>query len=227
MFPMKPIFSPRPVLRPRLGLLALALGGAALLGGCSLIPAPKPDPTRYFVLAGPEAAAGADRSPDVPVVVLAALEVPGYLRTTRNLVVRAAGNEVTFVDGARWGEPLEAGLARVLRETLVGEGRVGRVVQPPLAAAVPGVRPIEVRVQILACEGRVRPAGGWVASFSARYEIVHPGTAGGSGVAALPGVFVASERPWNGRDHGELARLLSEAAADFGRELGGRLAAAP
>jgi uncharacterized lipoprotein YmbA len=130
----------------------------------------------------------------VPVVVLAALEVPGYLRTTRNLVVRAAGNEVTFVDGARWGEPLEAGLARVLRETLVGEGRVGRVVQPPLAAAVPGVRPIEVRVQILACEGRVRPEGGWVASFSARYEIVHRGREWSRGVAgSLCGVRTSVE----------------------------------
>ena len=225
MFPMTPIFSLRPKFRLCVGLLAL--GGAVLLGGCSLIPAPKPDSTRYFVLSGPDAPAVADRGPDVPVVVMAAIDLPGYLRTTRNLVVRAAGNEVTFVEGVRWGEPLEAGLVRVLRETLVGEGRVGRILQPPLAAAVASARPVDVRIQVLACEGRARLEGGWVASFSARYEVVHPATAGGPGGAVVTGVFVASERPWNGRDHGELARLLSEAAADFGRELGGRLAATP
>lgn len=227
---MKPIFPLCPRRWVRAGLAALVLGSVAWVGGCSLIPAPTPDLTRYFVLSGPEAAAVPARSPDVPVVVLAALEVPGYLRTTRNLVVRAAGNEVSFVDGARWGEPLEVGLARVLRETLVGEGRVARVVQPPLAAAASvGARPLELRVQVLACEGRARAEGGWVASFVARYEIVRTGSAAGAAGdgTALPGVFVASERPWNGRDHGELARLLSEAAADFGRELGGRLAAAP
>jgi hypothetical protein len=112
-------------------------------------------------------------------------------------------------------------------ERVVGAGGVGRILQPPLAAAVASARPVDVRIQVLACEGRARLEGGWVASFSARYEVVHPATAGGPGGTVVTGVFVASERPWNGRDHGELARLLSEAAADFGRELGGRLAATP
>lgn len=224
---MKPIFPLCARRRVSRVIAALVLGSVAWLGGCSVIPAPTPDTTRYFVLSAPEAAAASTRSADVPVVVLAALDVPGYLRTTRNLVVRTAGNELTFVDGARWGEPLEAGLARVLRETLVGDGRVGRVAQAPLAVAVDGTRPLELRVQVLTCEGRARADGSWVASFSARYEIVRSGAAPAAGGVALPGAFIAAERPWNGRDHGELARLLSEAAAELARDVGGKLTAAP
>lgn len=204
----------------------VVVSAAALVSGCSLIPAASPDPTRYFVLSGPDGVTPA-RVPDVPLAVVASLEIPGYLRSTRNLVVRTAGNEVTFVEGARWGEALDLGLARVLRQTLIAEGRVGRVVQPPLSAQVVEARPVEIRVQVQACEGRRLSDGTWVATLVARYDVVRPAAPGTSGGASSGGVFVAAERPWDGRTHGELARLLSEAVADLAREIGGRLTVAP
>lgn len=223
---MKPISFSCSSRRWRWIVATLVVSAAALVSGCSLIPAATVDPTRYFVLSGPDGRAPA-RVPDVPVAVLASVEVPGYLRTTRNLVVRTAGNEVTFVDGARWGEALDLGLARVLRETLVAEGRVGRVVQPPLSAQAVEARPVEIRVQVQACEGRRLADGTWVATLVARYDVVRPVVSGASGGSTSGGVFVAAERPWDGRTHGELARLLSEAVADLAREIGGRLAVAP
>lgn len=213
-----------PARRVRLGVATACLAVVALGGGCSLIPTPPPDLTRYYVLSSSEAPAATARSTAAPVVNLASLEVPGYLRTTRNLVIRSAGNEVTFVDGARWGEALDVGLARVLRETLVREGGASRVVQPPVAAAVTALNPWELRVQVLSCEGRRRPDGGWGVAFSARYEWVRPGAAG---PVSGSGVFTAEERGWEGRDHGELARLLSEAVQGLGREISERMGSVP
>ncbi len=226
MFPMKLIFPWCASLCRRRFVAMAVVSATALVSGCSLIPAASPDPTRYFVLSGPDGAAPA-RLPDVPVAVLASMDIPGYLRVTRNLVVRTAGNEVTFVEGARWGEALDLGLARVLRETLVAEGRVGRVVQPPLSAQAVEARPVEIRVQIQACEGRRLSDGTWVATLVARYDVARPAASGASSGAPSGGVFVAAERRWDGRAHGELARLLSEAAADLAREIGGHLAVAP
>lgn len=205
----------------------VVVSAAALVSGCSLIPAASPDPTRYFVLSGPDGVAPARVPADVPVAVVASVEIPGYLRTTRNLVVRTAGNEVIFVEGARWGEALDLGLARVLRETLVAEGRVGRVVQPPLTAPAVEARPVEIRVQIQACEGRRLSDGTWVTTLVARYDVARPAAPGASAGAPSGGIFVAAERRWDGRTHGDLARQLSEAAADLAREIGGRLSVAP
>lgn len=226
MLSMKPISFSCPSQCRRRFVATVVVSAAALVSGCSLIPAASPDPTRYFVLSGPEGVAPA-RVPDVPVAVLASVEIPGYLRTTRNLVVRTAGNEVTFVEGARWGEALDLGLARILRETLAAEGRVGRVVQPPLSAQAVETRPVEIRVQIQACEGRRLSDGTWVTTLVARYDVARPAASGASAGAPSGGMFVAAERRWDGRTHGELARLLSEAAADLAREIGERLAVAP
>lgn len=221
---MNAIVSPGAGRCVRLGFAGAVLVAAAFVAGCSIIPTPPPDLTRYYVLSGPETPPTANRSPEGPVVILASLEVPGYLRTTRNLVMRSAKNEVTFVDGARWGEALETGLARLLRETLVREGGASRVVQPPVAAALLAGHPAELRVQVLTCEARRRPDGGWVAAFSARYEWVRPGAVEPVSGA---GVFVADEGSWDGRDHGELARLLSEAAQALGRDIAERMGSAP
>ena len=99
------------------GGLALAMG--LLLTGCSLIPEPKADPTRYYVLttatAAPASAGG------LGTLQLRPVEVAGYLRNPA-MVVRRGEHEIEFRDVARWGEPLELGIARVLGEELRARG---------------------------------------------------------------------------------------------------------
>ena len=79
------------------------------MAGCNVVPPPQADPTRFYVLASP--------APAVPGGVtklkrlnLRPVDVAAYLRS-RPIVVRRGDNEVQFRDFARWGEPLEQGVA--------------------------------------------------------------------------------------------------------------------
>ena len=82
------------------------------LPGCSL-PKPQSDPTRFFVLST-EAVQSAP-PPKAPTLHLREVELASYLRT-RPLIVRRGANEIEFREFALWGEPLEMGISRVLRE---------------------------------------------------------------------------------------------------------------
>ena len=119
--PMKPRSTIRPgLLLPVLGLLAAA--------GCNLIPVSPPDATRYYVLTTP-AGKPATTAPAGSHwrVALRPVDVPTFLRG-KAMQVRAGGNEIRYAEEARWAEPLEAGLGRVLRESLEGRGEVAHVV---------------------------------------------------------------------------------------------------
>lgn len=168
----------------------LLLGFVLWLAGCSL-PAPQADPVRYFTLSG--AAVGA-AAPDA--VTVRPVRLAGHLRN-RSLAVRVSENEVTYLEDARWAEPLDEAITQVLRNRLrqIGGGAV-------------------VTVQIQRCE-LVRSEGNTV-QLAATYAITPPGG------EARPGSFTATPRPWSGGDHGALVALL-RAAVD---ELADTIAAA-
>ena len=91
-----------------------------LLAACSLL-APRPDPSRFFVLdampaASATAGVGARRS-NTLLVGVGPLTFPSYLRRTE-LVTRLGPNRVTFSDTARWAEPVETSFSRVLSRNL-------------------------------------------------------------------------------------------------------------
>lgn len=199
--------------------LAAALLAGAAGAGCSLLPSAEPDPTRYFVLdASPRTGTHADAAAAAPVVALAPVVLgPGYLAATRSIVVRRDGNEIRYEDFARWAEPLDTGIARVLRERIPGAVLLPPGRRPP--GPVPGAAPVVVRVEVVRCEGLVRGDGGAVAYFSASYEI-SGGTTDG---AVRRGTFTDSEREWDGRDPARLAALLGEAVAALAAELSARL----
>jgi uncharacterized lipoprotein YmbA len=183
--------NPRPLFVPGLLILALATG-------CNIIPVAQPDLTRYFVLttavAKPVDAAAAPRWK----VALRPVEVPSFLRG-KAMQVRLAGNEIHFADEARWAEPLEAGLGRVLRESLENRGDAVHVVasageDPEFAFAV--------RVQ--RCEGD-REAK--VARFAAVVEVYAPRV---SADRRAKDTFTVEIPNWDGT-YGQLAQKLSEA----------------
>jgi len=184
-------------------LLALLVAGAAG-AGCSLLPAPKPDPTRFFVLA----AEPGEAAPARGTVALRPVEVPAYLRQPA-LVVRRGGHEVTLREAARWGEPLEQGLARVLGENLrrLGVAPAPRGGEADAAALV---------VRVLAAEG----AGAGGVEFRAAWELTR------RGAAPVGGEFRAAGLTWDGRDEAGLAAGLSAAVAGLAAEIAGQVPAA-
>ena len=170
---------------PGRGLCALLLLPCSLLlVSCNLLPEQQPDPVRHFTLSAPATApAVAD------AVRVRSVQLAGHLRN-RSLAVRVSENEVTYLDDARWAEPLDEALTQVLRNRLrsVSGGSV-------------------VTVQILRCEPD-RTEGNSV-QFAATFTVTPP-----SG-PARNGSFVATPRPWDGRDHGVLVGLLREAAGEL------------
>jgi len=199
-----------------------ALFGLAALAGCNL-PTATPDPTRLFLLSvpgGANAAAPAGESARAATLGLCRIELPAYLRTPA-VVIRPGGTEVVRARDARWAEPLDQGIARVLRETLLAQPGVRTVVAYPAPqAALPQY---EIVVRVLACEGVAGPSGRQ-ARFAAAWEI--RATAAGAGAAPVAaGTFESAPADWADGDYAVLTAELGEAVAALGRELAAALPA--
>jgi uncharacterized lipoprotein YmbA len=191
---------------PAWALMAVA---ATVLGGCQLLPVATADATRFFVLTGPTAVAQPGGRLQVG---LKAVEMPAYLRATKSMVVRDGANEIRYQDYARWAEPLEAGVLRILKERLLASPEVRGVDAHPMRGDV--TRDYDVAVRIIRCEGAAGSDD--VARFSASYEIV---AADGSGKVVASRTFTAPETVWNGKDFGALATLLSEGVSGLGAQI--------
>lgn len=195
-------------------LVSLGLGtlGLLCLAACSIpIPQAENDPTRFYVLsttAAPAPAAGA------PAVHLRPVELASYLRS-RPIIVRQGNNEIQFREFARWGESLELGIGRVLREELLARGAVS-------AVGVTGLRASAVKydheltVRILAFEGT---ADGGV-NFRAGWELA---TTGPSAATVARGDYRPTDLKWSGKNEGELAAQLSTALAGLATEISAAL----
>lgn len=180
----------------RFPLARVVLAAAPLiLAGCSLLPEPRPDPTRFYVLAADAASAV---TPGGPTVQLRAVEVAGYLRN-RPMVVRRAGSEIEFREHARWGEPLEQGVARVLSSGLRARG----VSVAPAGAVAP-----VLAVRVLACEG----ASDGAVIFRAAWELT-------GGASPATGEFVAVGLRWDVKSEGSLATQLGAAVVSLAEEV--------
>jgi uncharacterized lipoprotein YmbA len=170
------------------------------LAACSL-PQAQPDLTRYFLLNEvTHEAAVAEVVGEPPRIVLRPVIVPEYLRG-RIMQVRVGDNELRFIDEARWAEPLEAGLTRVLREDLAQRPSRVRVV-----ARGGDEHEFDVAVNLRRCEG-VLPAG--LARLAARIEIFSMGV---NPELVAQEDFTLDVPGWDGSDYGELAKKLSQAA---------------
>jgi uncharacterized lipoprotein YmbA len=188
----------------------LALGLLAT-PGCSLLPEAKPDPTRYFVLAAP--AAGPAAPAGTAAVWLRPVELASYLRN-RPIVVRRGENEIAFRDFARWGEALELGIGRVLREELLARGVGAGAGGGSRGETVPA--DCFVAVRVLACEGTAEGA----VLFRAAWEISRGGT--GAGIIGA-GEFRAAGLRWDGKNEASLVGQLSAAVSGLAAEIAAAL----
>ncbi len=191
---------------------ALAVFGGLLFAGCQVLPEAVVDPTKYYVLNSPNPTPQADKPAGKLVIGLQPVELPGYLRGTKSMVTRTGPNELRFDDFARWAEPLDAGLRRVLKEQIARADGVARVVD---GSSRDGKRDYDVSVRIDRCEGSATGSRK-TALLTATYEIVD---LRGEGCVVARKTVSAPEVSWDGSDNGTLARLLSEAAAKLGDDI--------
>lgn len=182
----------------------LALSSLALFSGCSLIPEPKPDATRYYTLATPPAAeVAAPTLAGAPRLGLRKVEVSPYL-AKGVLVVRTSESEVLFDDFARWAEPLEASLTRLLQTCLQAEPQIGRVSLAPLSAEEE--RAFDLVVRLRRAEG-VRTAAG--APAARLVAVIELHSTGAGSELLTQRVFSAPETAWDGHDYNTLVQALS------------------
>lgn len=182
-------------------LLVLAL--VLPLAGCNLLPEPSPDAARFYVLTAGDAPPAMPAA-DAARVGLRPVEVAAYLRH-KSMAERRGRSEVSYAHDARWAEPLEAGITRVLRERL---GAKVRVAAHPFPAQAE--RDFDVTVRVLAAEGR---EGG--VNFEAVFEITR---AGGEGGWLVRRHFRTTGSPWQS-DYGRLASVLGDAVAELAEEI--------
>lgn len=188
--------------------LFLLLLGVVAVAGCSIIPEAAADPTRYYVLDGPEAAT-------LPAIAaggtlaIRSIELPAYLRNSKSMVVRLGENEVRYEDFSRWAEPLDAGIQRILRERLVALLGAASVVTFPLNAGE--TRRWDLRVRVLRCEGSAPREGSPGMLFVAGFEILDAT----DGRQVARDQVIVNDLDWDGRDFGALARQLSAAVTRF------------
>lgn len=115
------------------------------------------------------------------------------------MVVRRGASEIEFREHARWGEPLEQGVARVLSAGLRARGM--NVVPAGAAASVLAVR-------VLACEG----AADGTVIFRATWELT-------GGTAPSVGDFSASGLRWDVKSEASLASQLGAAVLALADEI--------
>lgn len=180
---------------------SLLFAGFLFAGGCQLIPEPAPDPTRFFVLTGPGLPASTTSPQGTLRLGLKSVELPPYLRS-RSLIVRNGRNEIAYEDYARWAEPLDDGIARVLRARLVVTPVVERVYAHPFPFN--RERDFDVSVSVIRCEGTRGPEGS-----SARFAAVVEITVAGTGTVVSRQTIVAPDQTWDGQDYPSLVEALS------------------
>jgi uncharacterized lipoprotein YmbA len=131
-------------------------------------------------------------------------------------VVRRGDNEIEFREFARWGEPLELGLARVVREELLATGVASAVFSSSFRHEH-SERDYNLTIRVIACEGE---ATGNVV-FRAIWELA--GAAPGSTLPTLNGDYHPNGFRWDGKSEGSLAAELSKAVAGLAGDIAAAL----
>lgn len=179
-----------------------------------MLPEPQADPTRFYVLATPMGGSApvesATPASDLPVVHLRPVELASYLRG-RPMILRRGDNEIEFREFARWGEPLELGIARVLREELAAGG-AARVQFAAGSRRAQSASERTLTVRVLAAEGG---AEGTVA-FRAIWEL---SAKEATATAGARGDYRPADLRWDAKTDASLAAVLSEAVAGLAREI--------
>lgn len=199
------------------GVGVILVGGCWLLAGtgCLSVPIPQAeaDPARFYVLSTTTPTVANDGAASAPAIQLQPVDVASYLRS-RPMIVRRGENEIQFREFARWGESLDVGVARVLREELLARGAASSVHIG--ARAIGAGNSFTLTIRVLACEGG--------ADGSVYFRAVWDLAAGaGEGAHVARGDFRPAGLRWDGKTEGSLAAQLSVAVAGLAGEIAAAL----
>jgi uncharacterized lipoprotein YmbA len=190
-------------------MIALGLIGLSLAGCGSILPKPKPNSSRIFVLFSPLQATerqDLDRPGQISLGV-GPVRLPGYL-DRREIVTRVAQNRFDLSDNDRWAEPLDENFTHVLAQNLsvlLGSDRI--ITYPwPLDK-----RP-RYRVQIDVFRFEVNSAG--EAELTARWAVIDE-----TGKEAPSINESRLSRPAKDKSTDAYVAALSETVADLSREI--------
>ena len=187
--------------------VARLLGALAFFGfcGCSFLQ-PHADPTRFYVLTAPNISSERMAEGDCKQlkIGLKPVEMPAYLRG-RLMVVRTGTNEIHFSEFERWAEPLDQGIARVMKQAL---GTSTNVASVTLNSHGDDRLDYEVEIRVVACEGVRGEKGNSSIRFTATWEVSGLGT---NSTAITRGGFTAGTAVWDAKSFGQLAERLSQA----------------
>jgi len=107
-----------------LALTTIAAGAALwFAAGCSIIAAPKPDPTRFYVLtpiSDPATSGIAETTSGATgnlSIGLGPIHIPGYLDRSQ-MVTRSSANRIELSETDRWAEPLGASFGQAMAQDL-------------------------------------------------------------------------------------------------------------
>jgi len=138
-----------------------------VIAACSLL-APRPDRTRFFVLAampGGDATTVAGAVRRDALIGVGPMTFPSYLRRSP-VVTRVGPNSLAFSPTARWAEPVETSLPRVLSRNLSVMLDTDRIVRYPW---LPPTRPdYSVAIEVLRFERTVDGDGELAAHVTIR-----------------------------------------------------------
>lgn len=109
--------------------LAVSPLAIVLLAGCSLT-SPRPDLTKYYVLASASETAAPPISNHAPTIGLGPITMPGYL-DHNEIVTRIGSNELNLSEIDRWAEPVAQNFKNVLARDLSAAIGGGQVVEFP------------------------------------------------------------------------------------------------
>jgi len=203
---------PRPALAPNaLAAVATIAAVAAMAAGCAFL-APRPDPSRFYVLTSDATGEG---SPVAGSFGVGPISIPDYLKRA-SIVTRTTANEITPSSVDRWGESLDGAIPRILQENLrrlLGNDRV--ILFPWYATNRPDV---QIVVHVLRFE---RDANGTV-TLLARWEIKRAET----GALVRGGETSTVRNPSGSGTDGSVA-AQSEALAVLSEDIANALRALP
>jgi uncharacterized lipoprotein YmbA len=180
-----------------------------VLAGCSPL-APRPDPSRYYVLTPPSA-------PDPPpgegaagvVIGLGPVALPSYLARPE-VATRVGPNQISYSPVARWAAPLHSTITQVLADTVEGELGAAEVIPFPSFGAARLDYVVEIGLRRFECNGEgaatleavwtIRDAHGRAALATRATTVSEPVNSSGTAaeVAALSATL------------GDLAREIAE-----------------
>jgi hypothetical protein len=180
-----------------------------------LVPQAQPDPTRFFVLSALMSSPSQAPAGKAPVVHLRQVELASYIKA-KPIIVRRGDHEIEFREFARWGEPLELGIGRVLREDLVARGAAGAVLAAGVRATE-GDPDFTLVVRVLACEGGANGA----VHFRAVWELA---TTGSAPKVVARGDVKPGDLRWDGKSEAALVAQLSKAVGALADDVAGGIA---